>query len=83
MLSRHKAKYPSAPLKSLDKLVHQVFEEFLATAGVSFDLTLLQDVGLDFLHRCLARLDFRADAGIPRGITLLYELGQTPIAANG
>ena len=53
------------PAPGSDKLVDQVFEHFLAAAGVACGFALFQHVGFEFVEAGLARLDLRADARVP------------------
>ena len=45
----------------LDEVIDQVFQEFLAAAGIRFDLSLLPDVRVKLFEAYFAFFDFFAD----------------------
>ena len=57
-----------------DELVDEIFEELLPAAGVGGGFALLEHVSFQFFEAGLAGFDLRADAGVPRGVTLFDEL---------
>src|ERR1019366_4312936 len=62
--------------------VDEVFEEFLTTADVRGNFTFLENVRFNLLEAGLARLDLRAEARIPRRVTLLQKVSQASVLAN-
>jgi len=50
---------------SSDEFVDEVLQEFLAAADIAGHFALLEHVGFEVGEIALARLDFRANAGIP------------------
>ena len=51
--------------KVLNEFIDEVFQKFLAAADAGIRLAFLEHVGFKVLEAGLARLNLRADAGIP------------------
>src|ERR1035441_235964 len=75
--------HPTIQSSVLDKLVDEIFQEFLPAADVRVGLALLEHVSFEFLEAGLARLDLRADAGIPRSVAVLDKFAQPSVFADG
>jgi hypothetical protein len=59
--SGHSTRWWVDETSGLDEVVDQVFQEFLAAAGIRFDLSLLPDVRIKLCEAYFAFLDFFAD----------------------
>ena len=70
-------------VRGLDVAIDEVFEHFLAAAGIGGCVTFFEHVGFEFGEGCCAGFDAFTDAGIVAAVAIADEVFEDAVSADG